>query len=610
MSRIRILDPAVIDRIAAGEVVERPASVIKELVENALDAQSNRLDIRVEGGGTGLIEVADNGHGMDAADAALAFSQHATSKVSVVEDLDAIDTLGFRGEALASIASVSRVDLSTGTGEGAGVRVQVEGGEILSADSIAWPRGTTLRVADLFYNTPARLKHLRTQATEFGHIARAVQDYALAMMEVHFTLRHGKRSVLSAPAVATLHERVHQVLGADVASAWLPVEYASGGIRVSGGITIPDHARPNRQAIRWYVNNRPIADYRLTHALMGAYDNLLDAGKFPVAVLFLEISPAEVDVNVHPRKAEVRFTHAGRIYGAVRSAVHTTLASHLPPTRIQARAEPAGAEPGSRSSWVGRGGSGGDVAPYGHGEPRHAALPISDWIVSEGRGGASLEGQARSHPGSTAAGEVMVDVGRPTISGTFGIIQPLAQYANTYILAADDQGLLIIDQHVAHERILYEQVLGQMSQRGVEAQHLLVPETLDLDAAEVELLHEHGELLGALGFEVDDFGGGSWAIRTAPAMLEGRRLVDTLRSLLASLSFGGGAEALEEARRAAAATIACHAAVRANHPLTREEMVRLVADLSLCDAPTRCPHGRPVLLRVDHDEIEKRLGRR
>ncbi len=610
MSRIRILDPAVIDRIAAGEVVERPASVIKELVENALDAQSNRLDIRVEGGGIGLIEVADNGHGMDAADAALAFSQHATSKVSVVEDLDAIDTLGFRGEALASIASVSRVDLSTGTGEGAGVRVQVEGGEILSADSIAWPRGTTLRVADLFYNTPARLKHLRTHATEFGHIARAVQDYALAMMEVHFTLRHGKRSVLSAPAVATLHERVHQVLGADVASAWLPVEYASGGIRVSGGITIPDHARPNRQAIRWYVNNRPIADYRLTHALMGAYDNLLDAGKFPVAVLFLEISPAEVDVNVHPRKAEVRFTHAGRIYGAVRSAVHTTLASHLPPTRIQARAELAGAEPGSRSSWVGRGGSGGDVAPYGHGEPRHAALPISDWIVSEGRGGASLEGQARSHPGSTAAGEVMVDVGRPTISGTFGIIQPLAQYANTYILAADDQGLLIIDQHVAHERILYEQVLGQMSQRGVEAQHLLVPETLDLDAAEVELLHEHGELLGALGFEVDDFGGGSWAIRTAPAMLEGRRLVDTLRSLLASLSFGGGAEALEEARRAAAATIACHAAVRANHPLTREEMVRLVADLSLCDAPTRCPHGRPVLLRVDHDEIEKRLGRR
>ena len=610
MSRIRILDPAVIDRIAAGEVVERPSSVIKELIENALDAQSTRLDIRVEGGGLGLIEVADNGHGMDAADAELAFSQHATSKVSVVEDLDAIDTLGFRGEALASIASVSRVDLSTGTGEGAGVRVQVEGGEILSTNSIAWPRGTTLRVADLFYNTPARLKHLRTQATETGHIARAVQDYALAMMEVHFTLRHGKRDVLSAAAVATLAERVYQILGADVASAWLPVEYSSGGIRVSGGITMPDHARPNRQAIRWYVNGRPITDYRLSHALLGAYDNLLEAGKFPVAVLFLQISPGEVDVNVHPRKAEARFAQAGRVYGAVRSAVHTALASHLPPTRIQARAEPAGFELGGRSSWMGTGGSGGDVATYGHGKPRHAALPISDWIVSEGRGGADVEGQAWPHPGSIATEDVVVDVERPTISGTAGIIQPLAQYANTYILAADERGLLIIDQHVAHERVLYEQVLGQMSGRGVEAQHLLVPETLDLDAEEAELLREHGELLMALGFEVDDFGGGSWAIRTAPAMLEGRRLVDALRSLLASLSAGGGADALEEARRAAAATIACHAAVRANHPLTREEMVRLVADLSLCEAPTRCPHGRPVLLRVDHDELEKRLGRR
>jgi DNA mismatch repair protein MutL len=610
MSRIRILDAAVIDRIAAGEVVERPASVIKEVVENALDAQSSRLDIRVEGGGTQLIEVVDNGHGMDAEDAVLAFSQHATSKVSVVEDLDAIDTLGFRGEALASIASVSRVDLSTGTGEGAGVRVRVEGGEIVSTESIAWPRGTTLRVADLFFNTPARLKHLRTEATELGHIARAVQDYALAMMEVHFTLRHGKRSVLSAPPVATLRERIHQVLGADVASAWLPVEYASGGIRISGGVTTPDHARPNRQAIRWYVNDRPISDYRLTHALMGAYENLLDGGKFPVAVLFLEMSPAEVDVNVHPRKAEVRFTHAGRIYGAVRSAVHSTLATHLPPTRIQARAATSGFGPGGGSPWAGEGETGAVTNPYGSGEPRHAALPISDWFVAEGRVAADAGGTVPSQHDDTAAMDAMLEAGRSGISGTAGVIQPLAQYANTYILAADDQGLLIIDQHVAHERILYEQVLQQMSQRGVEAQHLLVPETLELDAAEAESLREHGELLGNLGFEVDAFGGASWAIRTAPAMLGGRRLTDALRSLLASLGAGGGAEALEEVRRSAAATIACHAAVRANHPLTREEMVRLVADLSRCDAPTRCPHGRPVLLRVDHYELEKRLGRR
>jgi DNA mismatch repair protein MutL len=610
MSRIRILDAAVIDRIAAGEVVERPASVVKEVVENALDAQSTRIDIRVEGGGTQLIEVVDNGQGMVAEDAELAFSQHATSKVSVVADLDAIDTLGFRGEALASIASVSRVDLNTGTGEGAGVRVRVEGGEIVSTDSIAWPRGTSLRVADLFYNTPARLKHMRTEATEFGHIARAVQDYALAMMEVHFTLRHGKRSVLSAPSVATLGERVHQVLGADVASAWLPVEHTSGGIRVSGGITTPEHARPNRQAMRWYVNDRPISDYRLTHALLGAYENLLDGGKFPVAVLFLEMPPGEVDVNVHPRKAEVRFTHAGRIYGAVRTAVHSTLAGHLPPTRIQARAETTGFAARDGATWGAGGEPGGSTTPYGGSEPRHAALPISDWIVAEGRVPGDAEGRGPTRRSEMGAGDTLADTGPSTISGTAGVIQPLAQYANTYILAGDDRGLLIIDQHVAHERILYEQVLRQLSQRGVEAQHLLVPETVDLDAAEAELLREHEDLLASLGFEVDDFGGASRAIRTAPAMLEGRQLAGALRSLLASLAAGVGAEAMEEARRTAAATIACHAAVRANHPLTREEMVRLVADLSLCEAPTRCPHGRPVLLRVDHDELEKRLGRR
>jgi DNA mismatch repair protein MutL len=234
-------------------------------------------------------------------------------------------------------------------------------------------------------------------------------------------------------------------------------------------------------------------------------------------------------------------------------------------------------------------------------------LPISDWIVSEGPGSRVVAREATEadppkalHPGRE----------RETISGTSGVIHPLAQYANTYILAADEQGLLIIDQHVAHERILYESILEQMDARGVEAQHLLVPETLDLDAAEAELLAENVDLLAALGFEVDDFGGGSWAIRTAPAMLEGRRLSDALRGLLDSLSTGGAVEALDEAKRAAAATVACHAAVRANHPLTREEMVRLVADLSLCEAPTRCPHGRPVLLRVDHDELERRLGRR
>lgn len=353
------------------------------------------------------------------------------------------------------------------------------------------------------------------------------------------------------------------------------------------------------------MNQRPISDYRLTHALIGAYETLLDSGSYPCAALFLEIEPEQVDVNVHPRKAEVRFAESGRVYGAVRSAIRAALASHLPPTRIVAR--PVAGRPARSDAAID---GMGDGHSYDRETSRHAALPLRDWVVSEGTVPAPGEARAQvAWSTETPAPEKPgIDAGQ--ISGTEGAIQPLAQYANTYILAADGRGLLIIDQHVAHERILYERVLEQLTARGVEAQHLLVPETLELDAGEAAVLEEQSGLLAELGFEVEPFGGSSWAIRTAPAVLEGRRLSATLRDLLESMGSGTGDEAMQKARQQAAATIACHAAVRANHPLSREEMVSLVADLSACEAPTRCPHGRPVLLRVDHDELERRLGRR
>ena len=604
--RIEILEPAIIDRIAAGEVVERPASVAKELVENSLDAGAARVDVQVEAGGVRLIEVVDDGRGMDATDAELAFAQHATSKIAQVDDLDVIGTFGFRGEALASIASVSRVEMNSGGGEGPGVRVRVEGGEIESLQAVAWPRGTTLRVADLFFNTPARRKHLKKQTTEFGHVAHTVADYALARPDVHFTLRHGKREVLAAPPVTTLRERVQQVLGGDVADHWLPVEYGAG-IRVSGGVTSPEHVRPNRRQIRWFVNGRPVADYRLTHALVSAFDTLLNGGKYPVAALFIELPLNQVDVNIHPRKAEVRFIDPRGVYRAVRTGVRESIASRLPPTRIRARVA-AGPRPG-RDSFGLIAEPGADAAAS-----RHASLPLRDWIVAEGTSpaGATVPvGDVGSRAAGPVVAESLVTKQRAAeIIGTRGTILPLAQYANTYIIAADDDGILIIDQHVAHERILYEQLLEAIEARQVEAQHLLVPETVELSADEAARVEENAELLDRLGFAVEPFGGDSWTVRTAPAVLEGRGLEHTLRSLLDSLGAGRGAEALEEAQRQAAATIACHAAVRANHPLSREEMVRLVSDLALCAAPTRCPHGRPILLRLDHDEIEKRIGRR
>ncbi|MFQ5742526.1 MAG: DNA mismatch repair endonuclease MutL [Acidobacteriota bacterium] len=606
MGKVHLLESPVVDRIAAGEVVERPASVVKELIENALDAGAARVDVQVVNGGASLIEVTDDGHGMEAEDAELAFSQHATSKIARLEDLDAIGTLGFRGEALASIASVARVELSSGTGEGVGTRLIIEGGQMSSQKAVPWPRGTTVRVADLFFNTPARRKHLRTRSTEFSHIAHTVLDYALARPDVFFSLSHGKRSSVSAPAVATLRERVHQLLGDQVASCWLPVEQATGQLRVSGGVTSPQQQRPNRRHVRWYVNGRPVSDYRLTHALVHAYETLLDSGRYPVTALFLEMPLGEVDVNVHPRKAEVRFTYASQIYRAVRSAVRASLARHLPPAMVTARS----LQPGPIGSGAAAAG-GQQVDASGRQEARHSMLPLREWVVAEGTevahsGTAELViGGVAGVDEATAAGE-----GAVGISGTEGPVQPLAQYANTYILAADARGLLIIDQHVAHERILYEQILAQMAGQRLEAQHLLVPETLELSAAEAAVVAEQEELLARFGFALEPFGGDSWAVRTAPAILATRRLAPTLLSLLDSLGAGTGPEALEQVQRGAAATISCHAAVRAHHPLTQEEMVRLVSDLSRCAAPTRCPHGRPILLRVEHQELERRLGRR
>ena len=602
MSSIRILDPLVIDRIAAGEVVERPASVIKELFENSLDAGATKVSVQLQDAGIGLIEVVDDGHGMGADDVELAFSQHATSKVATLDDLDAIATMGFRGEALASIASVSRVELTTGTGDGPGVRVKMDGGENRRVEQVAWPRGTTVRVADLFFNTPARRKNLKKPATELRHTSQTVTDYALCRPDVYVSLAHGKRTLMAAPPVATLADRVHSVLGAEVASYWLPVEGRSGSLSIGGGITSPEHQRPNRNEIRWFVNGRPISDYRLVHALTSAYESLLDHRRFPVSVLFLELPVQDVDVNVHPRKAEVRFVNPSAVYRAVRNAVREALARHLPPVTILPR-DTAASPPSGGGQVV-------DFAHRSHPSASHAAshagssheLPVDDWIVAQGSA-AAADSAAPYPDGGTepAAGD--------PISGTAGSIRPLAQYDNTYIIAADRYGLLVIDQHVAHERVLYEQVLAQLEARGVEAQHLLVPETIELSAGDAAAVEAQQEMFESLGFTLEPFGGNTWAVRTAPAILGSRDLAETVRALIASLEQGAGADVLDDARQEMAASIACHAAVRANHPLTREEMVRLIADLERCEAPTRCPHGRPILVRVDHEELLRKLKR-
>ncbi len=583
MNAIHMLDGAVIDRIAAGEVVERPASVVKELIENALDAGASRIDVRIEAGGRRLIEVDDDGHGMTSEDAVLAFRQHATSKIATVEDLDDIRTLGFRGEALASIAAVARVEMHTGTGEGVGAEIRVGERERPSVRTSVGPRGTRLRVHELFYNTPARLKHLRTDATETGHVAAVVEDFALLRPDIGLTLSVDGRERLVAPPVAALDERIHQVLGAAVAECWVLVEGGSE-IRVVGGVTSPEHTRSNRRHIHLFVNGRVVSDGRLAHAVVSGFDSLLERRRFPVAVLFLALDPAEVDVNVHPRKAEVRFVEPGRVFAVLRRAVATSLASRLPPPS---------AWPQPMSDGVVR-----DAPDGTSGIPVRApwapSLPLRDWVSI---GGSGIGGDIRES-----------QVAAP-IGGTPGAVQAIAQYANTYILAVDDDGLLIIDQHVAHERVLYEQVLEQRRRRRVPVQGLLVPETVELTAVEVAAAEQHQELLATFGFEIEPFGGQTWTLRTVPEVLGARRGAPTLRALLASLADERGGEAAEQIQNQVAASIACHAAVKANQPLTREVMASLISQLGECESPTRCPHGRPIMLRLDHRSIERQLGR-
>jgi len=585
MQQIRILDAAVVDRIAAGEVVERPASVVKELIENSLDAGATRVEVRIEAGGRGLIEVIDDGHGMERANAELAFTQHATSKIRDMNDLDRIQTLGFRGEALASVAAVGRVEMVTGTGRGPGIRVRVGGGAAPGFAEIAAPAGTRIAVRDLFYNTPARYKHLRTDRTEGGRVAAAVEDFALLRPDVHFLLVQDGRERIAAPPVGSLVERVHQVLGAIVAAGWLPVDEQGSRCRIAGGITRPDENRGARTHVHLFVNGRAIEDGRLVHAVTTGYDTTLPRGRYPLAALFIQVDPEDVDVNVHPRKSEVRFVEPGAIYGTLRRAVNRAVAQHLLPPGLEP-CVPAAALP------VGEGQVHESPASLAGPRPGATTLPLSEWSRVEGP-----------------------NVPRPPIEQrgaglhVRGALQPLGQYANTYILAADEDGLLVIDQHVAHERVLFERILLQRAKEDVRVQRLLVPEILELSATEAAAAQEYGGSLAEFGFEIEAFGGNAWALRTAPEVLGQRSGERVVRELLGSLSADTGARAVEVLERDVAASIACHSAVRANQPLSFEVMSRLVADLSGCETPMHCPHGRPVMLRITLDQIERRIGR-
>jgi DNA mismatch repair protein MutL len=647
MGRIRVLSDQVANQIAAGEVVERPASVVKELLENALDAGATRIRVEVEGGGRKLIRVVDNGCGMVRDDALLAFERHATSKLRTSDDLLKIATLGFRGEALPSIASVARVVLQTRVAEeAAGTTVEIAGGAMQRVEDAGLPVGTTIAVRDLFYNTPARRKFLKQEQTELGHIAALVTHYALAHPDRHFELHSATQALLVAPAVSTASDRLFQIFGRETAGLMLPItaeidfaraglpepppwkreqDYAMadpGYLRVSGFVSKPELQKLNRNSVYVFVNHRLVRDRLVLHALTEAYRNIIPPTSYPVVLLFLEMPPQEVDVNVHPAKTEVRFRQSGFVHDFIRDTVRTTLMTARPAASFAAAVSGAnGVGRASESLLI-------DVSPM-PGEPGETvfsprmvaesetfdgesdsfALKAPVVAESPGRLAFSEHGIAVGYESEGGAAVAVEDEGAGETLNALATLRPLGQLRDSFILAANDEGLWIIDQHVAHERVLFEKILREREVEGVQRQRLLMPVLVDLLPAQMVAFAEIARELELNGFEAEPFGPKTLAIKAAPVGLEGRELERMLEEVLAVPEKEQQTENAETRRRRIAASIACHAAIKVNMPLDAKKIDWLLVELGKTEHPTSCPHGRPIALRYSHKDIQRAFQR-
>ena len=584
MNRIHRLPPDLANQIAAGEVVERPAAVVKELVENAVDAGASRVTVVIDFGGKKLVSVEDDGDGMTRADAELALERHATSKISTASDLAAIQTLGFRGEALPSIASVSRFRMRTrARDEMSGTEIKVEAGRTVSVREIGAPEGTLIEVADLFFNLPARRKFLKADTAEAAQVSRLVTQLALGYPLVGFVLRSGGRVLVEAPPSGSLEERFFQIYG-DRADLVL-IHKDAAGVSVRGYVAALGEQGPVRGPQHVFVNRRIVRDRTIAHAIQQAYSVATIKERSPEVHLFLDLPADRVDVNVHPTKAEVRFLDQGLVHEILRRAIVDALSDGgAPEIRFGLTVEPVTAgDPASRLLPLAFGAAG---TPVAHPPPFPSA-------TASGTANAPISTVA----GSTGLPELL----RPMV--------PLGQFRNTFIIAADEEGLAIIDQHVAHERILFEQIAERLTTRNIESQRLLTPVVLELGPGEHQTLLQHAAALAAFGFEIADFGRTSLSVSAVPALLEFTRSEAALRALASDLDGLSPGAGVNDALRRVAATMACHAAVKANDPLSREKMQYLLDELRRTAHSSVCPHGRPVVLRLTRREIERTFER-
>jgi DNA mismatch repair protein MutL len=662
MSRIRILPEAVANKIAAGEVVERPASVVKELLENALDAGAKTIRVETEVGGKRMIRVIDDGHGMTHDDALLAFERHATSKLKSADDLLSISTLGFRGEALPTIAAVSRLLLETrDETEAEGTRLEFAGGKLVGVKPAGLPAGTTISVADLFYCVPARRKFLKSDTTELGHIASLVTHYALANPDKHFVLTTPTQEIINSPPAEKLADRIYQLFGRQSMEELVEIPTASAAFRaaitepeleqseesamltVRGFTSRPDVQRPNRNGIYIFVNRRLVRDRLILHAIHEAYRNILPPTVFPATLLFLEMPYDEVDVNVHPAKIEVRFRRSQFVHDFARDTIRQALMSvrPVPSFAAAAAAIPAGSPPAASTFSPAAFG-----AAAASGVPR-AIIPAMEEIgVGSGVGSdggfdlaadalrpveqrfafpAGLESSIESGMASAAAAAAQAlatsnwagNLAAPSSSALATLprpdqiadLKPLGQVSSSFIVAVNGEGLWLVDQHVAHERVLFEQHLEARRAGKVEAQRMLMPLVIELSPRQIVIYEKIAEELGANGFEVEPMGPRSVAIQAVPAGIapgDGEKL---LTEILDGIERENAAISIDTLQAKIAASTACHAAIKVNMPLDQTKMEWLLGALAKTDCPMSCPHGRPVVLRYSVKEIEKAFHR-
>ena len=654
MGRIRVLTDQVANQIAAGEVVDRPASVVKELLENALDAGATRIRIEVEGGGRKLIRIVDNGCGMVRDDALLAFERHATSKLRTSDDLLAIATLGFRGEALPSIASISRLELETRAAEEpAGTRVEIVGGRMHRVEDAGLPPGTTIAVRDLFFNTPARRKFLKSETTELSHVTALVTHYALAHPDKHFELHSATHALLQAPPVAQPADRIFQIFGRETLDHLLPIaaevdlervglpapppwkrdeDYeppVPGHLRLSGFTSKPELEKLNRNSIYSFVNRRLVRDRLLLHAVSEAYRNILPPTSFPVVLLFLELPPEEVDVNVHPAKTEVRFRQPSFVHDFVRDTLRNKIVQSRPAMGFLAALETHAVASPSLLPGVSAIPGAPESAPF-TGSADSFALehppvgPIAQRLdfTAAGNGTAIAAEEAAALAMLTAELPPTFSANsEQPIANAYAVadeavtlhalasLKPIGQLRESFILATNEEGLWIIDQHVAHERVLFEKILREREVESVQRQRLLMPLLIDLTPAQMVAFSQIAAELERNGFEVEPFGPRTLAIKAAPVGLEGRELERMLIEVLEQSDRLDQRENLATARARIAASLACHSAIKVNMPLDPERMAWLLRELGKTELPTSCPHGRPIALRYSWKDIERAFHR-